>query len=49
MCNFAAIIDMSRNGYLSRPTTKKDFKEGNRGLFNDLPEELRLTAVMEAM
>ena len=40
MCNAAAISDMSRNGYLSRPTTKKDLKEGNRGLFHDFPEEL---------
>ena len=49
MCNAAAIIYMSRNRYLSRPTTKKDLKEGNRGLFHDFPEELRLTAVMAAM
>ena len=48
MCNAAAISDMSINGYLSRPTTKKDLKEGNRGLFHDFPEELRLTAVTEA-
>ena len=37
MCNAAAISDMPRNGYLSRPTTKKDLKEVNRGLFHDLP------------
>ena len=49
MCNAADISDMSRNGYLSRPTTKKDLKEGNRGLFHDLTEELRLTDVMTAM
>ena len=49
MCNASAISDMSRNGYLYRPTTKKDLKEGNRGLFHDLPEELWITAVMSAM
>ena len=46
MCNAAAISDMSRNGYLSRPTTKKYLKEGNRFLFHNFPEELRLTALM---
>ena len=40
MCNSAAIRNMSRNGYLSRPNTKKDLKEGNRGMFHDFPEEL---------
>ena len=49
MCNVAAISNMFRNGYLPRPTTNKDLKEGNRGMFHDLPEELRLTAVMKAM
>ena len=33
---------------MSRPTTKKDLHEGNRGLFHDFTEELQLTAVMEA-
>ena len=49
MFNAAAISDMSRNGYLSRPTTKKDLKEVNRGLFHNFPEELQLTAVMAAL
>ena len=49
MCNASAIINMSINGYLSCPTTKKDLKEGNRGMFHDFPEELQLTAVMAAM
>ena len=49
MCNATDISDMSRNGYLSRPTTKKYLKEGNRGMFHDFPEELRLTAVTAAM
>ena len=40
MCNAADIRKMSRNGYLYRPTTKKDLKEGNRGMFHDFPEEL---------
>ena len=49
MCNFAAIIDMSRIGYLSCPNTKKYLKEGNRDIFHDFPEELQLTDVMAAM
>ena len=36
LCNATAISDMSKNGYLSRPTTKKDLKEGNKGMFHDL-------------
>ena len=40
MCNNIAISNMSRNGYLSRPTTKKILKEGNKGMFYDFPEEL---------
>ena len=46
MCNAAAISNISRNGKFSRPTTKKDLKEGNRGMFHDFIEELRLTSVM---
>ena len=49
MFNSASISDMSRNGYLSRPTTKKYLKEGNMGMFHDFPEELRLTAVLVVM
>ena len=49
MFNATDISDMSRNGYLSRPITKKDLKEVNMGLFHDLPEELRLAAVMAEM
>ena len=49
ICNAATINYMSKNGYLSRPITKKDLKEGNRGLFYDFPEELQLTAIMAAM
>ena len=49
MCNAAAISNISRNGKFSRPTTKKDLKEGNRGMFHDFTEELRLTAVMAEM
>ena len=47
MCNAAAIVNLSRNGCFSCPTTKKELKEGNRGMFHDFPEELWLTAVME--
>ena len=49
MCNVAAIIDMSRNGYLYRPTTKKDPKGANRDMFHYFPSELQLTAVMAEM
>ena len=49
MCTSADISDMSRNRYLSRPTTKKDLKEDNRGMFHDFPEEVRLTAMMAIM
>ena len=49
MCNTASISDISRNEYLSCPITKKDLKEGNRGLFHDLPEDLQLNDVMAAM
>ena len=49
MCNDADIINMSRNGYLSIPTTKKDIKEGNWEMFHDFTEELWLTDIMAAM
>ena len=49
MCNAAAISNISRNGYLSRPTTKKELKEGDRCMFHDFPEELLLNSVMAAM
>ena len=39
-CNATAISYMSRNGYLSRPTAKKDLKEVNRGTFHDFSEVL---------
>ena len=45
----AAVSDMSRNQFLSRPTTKRDISKGERGLFHGLPEELRVTAMMAAM
>ena len=45
----AAVSDMDRNKFLSRPTSKKDMAENKRGLFHGLPEELRSTAVMAVM
>lgn len=45
----AAVSDMSRNNFLTRPTTKKTISKGERGLFHGLPEELKITAVMAAM
>ena len=45
----AAISDADRNGFLARPTSKKDIAENKRGLLFQLPEELRITLVMAAM
>ena len=45
----AAVSDMQRNKFLARPTTKKSMANNERGLFHDLPEELRLTVTMMAM
>ena len=44
MFNAADISEMFRNGYLYRPTTKKDLKEGNRAIFHYFPEDLQLTS-----
>ena len=49
MAAAAAISDLSRDGFLKWPTTKKDFKKGIRGLFYALSEELQITSVMCAM
>ena len=45
----AAVSDMQRNNFFSRPTTKKSIASNERGLFQGLPEELKITAVMVAM
>lgn len=45
----AAVSDMSRNKFLSRPTTNNEISNNKRGLFHGLPEELKITAVMTAM
>ena len=49
MHSVAAVSDMSRNDFLTRPTTKKAISNDQRGLFHEMPEELRITAVMVAM
>ena len=51
MANAAAVSDMSRNGFLYRPVTKKEMQKSDaHGLFHRvLPEELKMTAVMAAM
>ena len=49
LCNAAAVSDITRNKFLSRPTTKKEIKNGSIGFFHTLPEELQATAVMVAM
>ena len=45
----AAVSDMQRNKFLSGPTTKKGIAKNERGLFHELPEELRLTGTIMAM
>ena len=45
----AAASDMQRNNFFSRPTTKKAIASNKRGLFQGLPEELKITAVMVAV
>ena len=45
----AAVIDMSRNDFLTQPTTKKDTSNEQIGLFHELPELLRITTAMVAM
>ena len=49
MSSAAAISDMARNGFLDRPTTKKEMSGKKTSLFHDLPEELQITAMMCAM
>ena len=49
LCNATDIINVSINGYVSCPNNKNDLKEGNKGMFDDFPEELRLNSLMEAM
>jgi hypothetical protein len=50
MANAAAVSDISRNGFLHRPVTKKELKKPDaHGLFFGLREELKMTAVMAAM
>ena len=45
----AGVSDINRNNFLSRPTTKKAISVGKHGLLHNLPEELKITAVMAAM
>ena len=50
MANAAAISDMARNGFLSRPSCNQDLESGEgRGLFHGLREGLKITAVMAAV
>ena len=49
LCSAAAVSDIARNGFLLRPKTTKEIKEGRIGLFHTLPEELKLTAIMVSM
>ena len=49
MCNAAAVSDTSRNGFLSRATTKKEINEQKKGLYHTLPQELQITLGMVCM
>ena len=49
MHNAAAASDTARNGFLQRPLTKKEHESVKRGLFHELPEELRVTLLIMAM
>ena len=50
MANAAAISDMARNGFLSRPSCNQDLESGEgHGLFHRLCEGLKITAVMAAV
>ena len=49
LCSAAAVSDIARNGFLSRPKTTKNIKEGRIGLFHTLLEELKLTVIMVFM
>ena len=44
------VILRSSNGFLHRPTTRKEIESGTgHGMWHGLPEELRITTVMTAM
>ena len=45
----AAVSDVDRNDFLSRPTTKKEIEADERGLLHGLVEELKLTLIIMAM
>ena len=50
MDNKGAISDMARKGFMHRPTTASDMRSSTRhGLFYGLPEELKITEVMNSM
>ena len=49
MRNAAAVGDMSRNGFLSHPTTRKEIKEQKRGLYHTIVQELHITLGMVCM
>ena len=49
MFGAAAVSDTARNGFLDRPTTKKQIEGRQQVLFHGLPDELQITLVMVAM
>ena len=49
MFSAAAVSDVDRNDFLSRPLTKKEMEADERGLFHGLPEELKVTLALMAM
>ena len=49
MFSAAAVSDVDRNNFLSRPLTKKEMEADECGLFHGLPEELKVTLALMAM
>jgi hypothetical protein len=50
LANAAAVSDMKRNGFLYRPTPAAEVEaNASRGLFFNIAEELRITAVLTAI
>ena len=49
MCITAAVRDTARNGFMYRPTTKKQMEGHQQGFFHGLPDELQITLVMVAI
>ena len=49
MASDATIIDMTRNGFLDRPTTKNKMSDDNTSIFSDFTGEFQITAIICAV